>query len=365
MASAVSIAGLRKTYHGAGKKPDVEAVRGIDLDVPEGSVFAVLGPNGAGKTTTMEILEGYRKRDAGEVSVLGTDPAHASREYRARIGVVLQEVAVPPSLTASEAVARQAGYYRDPRGVAEVLEMTGLSDKANSLVKNLSGGLQRRLDLALGIVGRPELLFLDEPTTGFDPAARREAWHTVKNLTSDGMTILLTTHYMDEAQALADEIAVIADGVIVARGRPDEIGGRDRASVRIRFRLPPGDTLDAVREAVAFPTVLGPGEPHGITLAEGDWATVVTDTPVPVLSNLTAWALAQGYELIGLSVTRPTLEDIYLELVGAAPDGSRLSDDSGGARPDPEPGTEPGMEPGTEPGTGPRPGTGPGAGGET
>ncbi len=232
---AVVVDGLRKAYG------DFVAVRNVSFEVEAGEVFALLGPNGAGKTTTVEILEGFRRRDAGQVEVLGYDPASRSTErlLRQRLGIVLQELAVEPFLTVREVLSRNAGYYRDPRPVDEVIGMVGLEEKADARVKNLSGGQQRRLDMGLGIVGRPELLFLDEPTTGLDPSARRGAWEIVRSLTEGGTTVILTTHYMDEAEALAQRVAVIAGGAIVAQGTPSSLGGRDVGEVRIAFELPP------------------------------------------------------------------------------------------------------------------------------
>ena len=234
--AAVAVTGLSKSY-GA-----VPAVRGVSFTVGHGEIFALLGPNGAGKTTILEILEGFRSRDAGRVQVLGADPGDraSGRALRERIGLVLQDIAVEPYLTVRETLARNAGYYPAPRDVSEVIALTGLAGLERKKVRSLSGGQQRRLDLALGLIGHPDLLFLDEPTTGFDPNARRDAWQTVRGLRDAGTTILLTTHYMDEAQALADRVAVISDGQIVAEGTPSTIGGRDTARTRIRFTLPAG-----------------------------------------------------------------------------------------------------------------------------
>ena len=294
---AVVVRGLRKSYG------HFEAVRGIDFTVARGEVFSLLGPNGAGKTTTMEMLEGYRERTSGEAWVLGMDPQSRDRGFRERVGIVLQDIAVDAYLTVREVVARNAGYYPNPRNVDETIELVGLKEKANSRINKLSGGQQRRLDLALGIIGNPDLLFLDEPTTGFDPNARRGAWEVIRGLREGGTTILLTTHYMDEAQALADHVAVIAAGEIVAAGTPDTIGGRQQAAVRIRFLLPAGT------------------EPAHLPMPvqrNGEWVEIQTDEPTPVLHHLTGWALDRGLELPGLEVDRPTLEDIYLELTGAA-----------------------------------------------
>lgn len=296
----IEVTGLRKSYG------THEAVRGVDLAVEPGEVFALLGPNGAGKTTTLEILEGYRDRTAGEVSVLGLDPGDGGRSLRERIGIVLQETAVEPYLTVREALQRNAGYYPHPRQVGEVIELVGLQEKADARVKTLSGGQQRRLDVGLGIVGNPELVFLDEPTTGFDPSARRGAWELVRNLTGGGTTILLTTHYMDEAQALADRVAVISGGAIVAAGTPEDIGGRDQADVRVRFRLPAG----VGTAALPYPA----REHDGWALVELDAADELAG-----LHTLTGWALDRGLPLAGLTVDRPSLEDVYLSLTGNAP----------------------------------------------
>ena len=294
--SVVEVQGLRKTYG------DLEAVRGIDLSVESGEVFALLGPNGAGKTTTVEILEGYRERTAGEVRVLGHDPARRDRELRKRIGIVLQSTGVDPYLTVRETVALYAAYYPSPRNVDEVVEVVGLTEKRDARVIKLSGGLQRRLDVAIALAGDPELLFLDEPTTGFDPGARRNAWEIVRNLTGLGKTVLLTTHYMDEAQNLANRVAVIAKGEIVAEGPPSTLGGRDVAKSRIRFRVPSGG---------GDPPSFG-----GQVTRDGDGYELAADEPTRALHELTAWALERGVELEGLEVSRPTLEDVYLELTG-------------------------------------------------
>jgi ABC-2 type transport system ATP-binding protein len=296
MPPAIVVAGLRKAY-GA-----VEAVRGVDFTVERGEVFAILGPNGAGKTTTLEILEGYRARDDGFVEVLGVDPAGGGRALREHIGIVLQETAVDPYLTAREVLTRNARYYPGARDPDEVIDLVGLTDKADSRVNKLSGGQQRRLDVGLGIVGDPELLFLDEPTTGFDPSARRSAWELVRALSGGGTTIVLTTHYMDEAQALADRVAVLAGGRIVALGTPEALGGRDTASTRIRFRLPIGVT---------------PGDLPVTAQVDGASVHIETDDPVGVLHQLTSWALEHRHALEGLTVERPTLEDIYLRLTGS------------------------------------------------
>ncbi len=291
---AIEVSGLRKSYG------SLEAVRGLDFRVDEGEVFALLGPNGAGKTTTLAILEGFRTRTAGEVRVLGEDPARAGRAQRQRVGIVLQGVVSEPYLTVREVLTRNAAYYPNPRPVVEVIEHVGLSEKADARVKTLSGGQLRRLDVGLGIIGDPELLFLDEPTTGFDPTARRSAWELVRQLRGAGTTIVLTTHYMDEAQSLADRVAVINAGVIVAEGTPDTIGGRAQAAARIRFHLPASVTVSEL----PVPAVDGDGA-----------AELHTDDPVRALHALTGWALERGVALDGLTVDRPSLEDVYLALI--------------------------------------------------
>jgi ABC-2 type transport system ATP-binding protein len=297
MTAAISVEGLRKSYG------PVDAVRGISFSVDEGEVFALLGPNGAGKTTTVEILEGYRKRSAGSVSVLGSDPEIAGRDYRARIGIVLQTSGIEIALTVSEAVALYAGFYPHPRDPDDVIRLVGLGEKRDARIGTLSGGQRRRIDLALGLVGDPDLIFLDEPTTGFDPSARRRAWKLVEDLRSLGKTILLTTHYMDEAQNLADRVAVIAAGQFVAEGDPATLGGRDVAEAVISFRLPEGVSADDLPVR---------GE---LSVADGV-ARVRVEQPTRALHDLTGWALARGTELAGLQVTRPSLEDVYLELTG-------------------------------------------------
>jgi ABC-2 type transport system ATP-binding protein len=269
-------------------------------------VFAFLGPNGAGKTTTVEILEGYRHRDGGDVSVLGVDPANPTLPWRARIGLVLQTSHMPPELTVRELVERYAGYYPRPRIVDETIDLVGLASKRKARAGSLSGGQQRKLDVALALVGDPDLIFLDEPTTGFDPAARHEAWQVVKDLAGLGKTILLTTHYMDEAEALADRVAVIAAGSIVARGTPRTLGGREEAPAEIRFRCLPG--MDPI-------ALLGP-----TARDESGWVSFRTSAPTRALWILQDWSREHSVEdLPGLEVRRPSLEDIYLELVGGQP----------------------------------------------
>ena len=295
---AIEVDGLRKSY-GA-----LEAVRGLSLHVRRGEIFAFLGPNGAGKTTTVEILEGFRRRDGGDVSVLGVDPAHGDRAWRARIGMVLQEGKSQPNLTVRETLELWSSYYPRPKPVAEIIALVGLEEKVDVRSARLSGGQRRRLDVGLALVGDPELIFLDEPTTGFDPVARRAAWAVIAGLRDLGKTLFLTTHYLDEAQALADRVAIIKGGVIVAEGRPSELGAGS-AVTEISFVAPPGVDL---REL--------PGGP-AITLEDGV-ARVRTELPTGVLAELCGWAAAQGIELERLEVTRPTLEDVYLELVESA-----------------------------------------------
>ena len=275
--SAIAVAGLRKSYG------PHEVLHGISFTVETGEVFALLGPNGAGKTTTVEILEGYRPRDGGEVRVLGEDPSRAGADFRARIGIVLQSSAVYPLLTVRETLDLFAAYYPRPRRPEEVIELIGLDGKAEARVRTLSGGQLRRLDLALALVGNPELIFLDEPTTGFDPAARRQAWETIRGLRELGTSILLTTHYMEEAQRLSDRIAILGQGRIVATGSPQELLA-GQGVVEIRFRR------------------------------NGEEVVIATAEPTRVLHELTAQALADGVELEALEVHRRTLEDVYLEL---------------------------------------------------
>jgi ABC-2 type transport system ATP-binding protein len=274
---AIEVAGLRKAYG------EHEAVRGIDFGVRRGEVFGLLGPNGAGKTTTVEILEGHRERTGGSVSVLGLDPQGRARELRSRVGIVLQSCGLYNHIEVREAVAHWAAMYPQPRDVDETIELAGLTELVGRRARTLSGGQRRRLDFALALVGDPELIFLDEPTTGFDPAARRNAWDVVRSLRDLGKTVLLTTHYLDEAQALADRVAIIKDGRILAEGAPHELGA---GAARHRVRWRSGD----------------------------DWHEQVTDDPTTLLHRLTSEALARGERLEDLSVTRPSLEEVYLEL---------------------------------------------------
>ncbi|MBA3368014.1 MAG: ABC transporter ATP-binding protein [Geodermatophilaceae bacterium] len=273
---AISVRGLRKTYG------DHEAVAGVDLDIARGEIFALLGPNGAGKTTTVEILEGYRRRDAGEVSVLGVDPAKADARWKSQIGIVLQGKGGDSELTVAETVRVQASYFADPRPVEEVVGLVGLTEKLKARASSLSGGQQRRLDVALGIVGRPRLLFLDEPTTGFDPEARRQFWELIRQLRALGTTMLLTTHYLDEAEALADRVGVIAAGRIVEVAVPAELGGRHLAPARVRW------------------------------VEDGRQREETTATPTAVIQELSKHL---GGEIPELSVLRPSLEDIYLQMI--------------------------------------------------
>jgi len=293
-ASAIRVRGLVKSY---GKSP---ALRGVDLDIPRGEIFALLGPNGAGKTTFVEILEGFRHRDAGEVSVLGLDPNHQPMALKTRIGIVLQSSGMDRYLNVAETVAMYSSYYPHPRPVDEILEQVGLTEKRKERVLRLSGGQQRRLDVAIALAGNPELLFLDEPTTGFDPSARREVWEVIKNLRRLGTTVVLTTHFMDEAQYLADRLAVIARGRIVAEGDPATLAGRDRMQATIRFTLP---------EGTALPDALS-----ALTVVQGRSCEIVSGRVTKDLHDLTDWALSCDVSLEDLRVDRPSLEDVYLEL---------------------------------------------------
>ncbi len=299
---AVQVRDLLKSYG------EVEAVRGVSFEVRRGEVFCLLGPNGAGKTTTVEILEGYRTRNAGDVRVLGMDPARGERPLRERVGIVLQQCGVQSDLTVAELVEMYGRYHERRRPVDEVIELVELGSKRDTRAKELSGGQRRRLDLALGLVGDPDLIFLDEPTTGFDPGARRQAWSTIKSLCDLGKTVFLTTHYMDEAQHLADRVAVMSAGEIIASGRPDDLGGRNARPAEIRFTLPAGWSLGDLPEV-----------PSDSRALEGDRVLIVSTEPVPATQRITTWALEHGVELRGFSVSQPTLEDIYLELTGSAP----------------------------------------------
>jgi len=293
----ISVRGLQMSYG------SLHAVRGIDLDVHTGEVLAFLGPNGAGKTTTVEILEGFRKRTAGDISVLGVDPGSAGAAWRARIGVVLQESQPEPELSVRECVTLYAGYYPNPRPVDEVLELVGLTERAKARSGRLSGGQRRRLDVALALIGDPELIFLDEPTTGFDPAARRQSWEVIAGLRDLGKTVFLTTHYMDEAEYLADRIIVVAAGKIVAEGTPVTLGGRDAMPSTVTFTLPPSTTVAEV--------------PARLHCREGRdrRVSLKTTTPLTDVEQLAAWARHRHLDLTDLQVTRPSLEDVYLDLV--------------------------------------------------
>jgi ABC-2 type transport system ATP-binding protein len=293
--NALDVSGLSKSYG------QVQAVRDVSFTVQQGEIVSLLGPNGAGKTTTLEILEGFRQRDAGEVRVLGLDPGARSdsREIRERTGLVLQDIAVEPYLTLRQTLAREAGYYAAPRDVDEVISLAGLAGLERRVVRTFSGGQKRRLDLALGLIGNPELLFLDEPTTGFDAAARRDAWQLVRDLRADGTTILLTTHDMAEAQALADRVIVMSGGTVVAAGSPAAIGGRDAERATISFTLADGYQL------ADLPVDAG---------ARGGLVVLETASPTQTLNQLTDWAVRHGTRLAGLTIGRPSLEDVYLQL---------------------------------------------------
>jgi ABC-2 type transport system ATP-binding protein len=293
----VDVRGLKKSY---GR---LRAVAGVDLRIGRGEVFALLGPNGAGKTTTVEILEGYRHRDGGDVTVLGLDPGRQRARLKKRIGIVLQSTGVDRYLTVAETIAMYSGYYPQPRPVDEVIDVVGLAEKRDTRVVKLSGGQQRRLDVAIALAGDPELLFLDEPTTGFDPSARHEAWQVVKNLAALGKTVLLTTHYMDEAQYLADRVAVIAAGRIVAEGTPATLAGRDTVRATLSYRLPEGVTAPAA--------LGGPPSPEGLV-------DFTPDDLTAGLHQLTGWALEQSVSLDSLTIARPSLEDVYLQLTDEA-----------------------------------------------
>jgi ABC-2 type transport system ATP-binding protein len=304
----ISVRSLQKSYG------SLEAVKGIDLEVARGEIFAFLGPNGAGKTTTVEILEGFRTRTAGEVSVLGVDPAHAGGAWRDRVGAVLQESQPEPGLTVRECLQLYAGYYAKPRDIEETIALVGLDGKADTLGERLSGGQRRRLDVALALIGDPELIFLDEPTTGFDPSARRTAWSVIEGLRALGKTVFLTTHYMDEAEQLADRIAIIAAGEIVAQGTPETLGGRENMAARIRFTLPDGTSADALPAELCE---------HAMRGGEDGRVAVETMQPLQDVKVLADWALARGIDLPDLDVRRPSLEDVYLELTEREQNGAR------------------------------------------
>jgi ABC-2 type transport system ATP-binding protein len=293
---AITVRGLRKSYG-----PN-EAVRGIDFEVAPGEVFGFLGPNGAGKTTTIEILEGYRERTAGEVSVLGIDPGHPNQEWRTRIGLVLQECGLNPLLTVGETMHLYASFFPNARSVDETLDLVGLADKHRARVGSLSGGQQRRLDVGVGIIGNPELLFLDEPTTGFDPSARRGAWNMIEGLKELGTTIVLTTHYMEEAQHLADRVVIMREGGIVAEGAPETLGEQLGRETMIRFRTYNG-VADRATAAIGRQAVIS-----------GNQATIASTDPQRDLYRLLKWAEDEGITLPDLEVRRPSLEDVFLEV---------------------------------------------------
>jgi ABC-2 type transport system ATP-binding protein len=310
---AIEVRGLRKSYG------ETHAVDGVSFEVGRGEVFCLLGPNGAGKTTTVEILEGYRERSAGEARVLGIDPATGARELREQVGIVLQQCGVQPDLSVYELVEMFGRYHARQRPVDEVLELVELTEKRDERSKNLSGGQRRRLDLALALVGDPELIFLDEPTTGFDPQARRQAWTTIRSLCQLGKTVFLTTHFMDEAQFLADRVAVMRGGQIIASGRPDDLGGRDLRPAEIRFALPDESGLS-----------LGdvPDVPSESRELVGDRVVIHTRQPVRAAQIITSWAVERDLDLAHFSVTQPTLEDIYLELTGSQDNVSSVEEEA-------------------------------------
>jgi len=293
MPAAIEVADLSRSYG------PIEAVRGVTFEVRQGEVFALLGPNGAGKTTIAEMLEGYREPTGGSAAVLGADPWKNDPAHKARLGIVLQSTSVDPFLTVRETIEMYSGFYPHPRATDEVLELVDLTAKAGEKVRRLSGGQQRRLDVGVALAGDPELLFLDEPTSGFDPSARRNSWEMVRALTALGKTVFLTTHNMDEAQYLADRVAIINEGAIVAQGNPETIGARDTAETSIRFRTVAG--------AAALPATFG-------AVASGDSVVLTTADPTRVLHELTGWAVAAGVSLDGLEVSKPSLEDVYLRL---------------------------------------------------
>jgi ABC-2 type transport system ATP-binding protein len=320
-ATAIEVIDLHKRYG------ELEAVRGVSFDVRAGEVFCLLGPNGAGKTTTVEILEGYRSRSGGEVRVLGMDPAHGQRELRERIGMVLQSCGVQSDLTVTELLDMYGRYYARRRSTGELLELVELETKRDVRAKQLSGGQRRRLDLALGLVGDPDLVFLDEPTTGFDPAARRHAWSTIRSLCSLGKTVFLTTHFMDEAQTLADRVAIMREGEIIALGSPDELGGRDTRPTEIRFVLPPGVELADLPELPAVSVGM-----------EGELALISSHEGVRATQLLTTWAIDRALDLDRFSVAQPSLEDVYLELTTDAVNAPELVGDVSSELADPGPG---------------------------
>jgi ABC-2 type transport system ATP-binding protein len=299
---AITVRGLRKSYGSN------EAVRGIDFEVERGEVFGFLGPNGAGKTTTIEILEGYRERTAGDVSVLGIDPSQATREWRTRIGLVLQECELNPLLTVSETMRLYSSFFPNARSVDETLDLVGLGEKRDARVGSLSGGQQRRLDVGVGIIGNPELLFLDEPTTGFDPTARRGAWNMIEGLKELGTTIVLTTHYMDEAQDLADRVVIMGEGGIVAQGAPQTLGDQLGRETMIRFR-----TYDGIADRVS--AVVG-----SQAIVTGNEATIASTDPQRDLYRLLRWAEGEGVTLPDLEVRRPSLEDVFLQVTSDSED---------------------------------------------
>ena len=308
---AIELRDLRKSYG------EIEAVRGVSFEVSRGEVFCLLGPTGAGKTTTVEILEGYRTRTAGQARVLGMDPAHGQRELREQVGIVLQQSGVQVDLTVAELIEMYGRYYSRHRPVDELIELVELGAKRDERVRRLSGGQRRRLDLALGLVGDPDLLFLDEPTTGFDPGARRQAWSAIRSLCDLGKTVFLTTHYMDEAQHLADRVAVMNAGQIIAIGRPEELGGRDLRPAEVRFSLPSEWSLGDV-----------PDIPCEKRELEGDRVLLLTKQPVVASQRITTWALDHDVDLGHFSVSQPTLEDIYLELTGPVEENVRTAEEA-------------------------------------
>jgi len=314
--AVVDVRDLHK-YYG-----DVHAVDGLTFGIEAGEVYALLGENGAGKSTVVEILEGHRAATSGSVEVLGADPVHAGREFRDRIGIVLQSSGVETEFTVREVIELYGGCYRNPRPLDEVIELVGLVEKVDARVGSLSGGQRRRLDLALGIVGRPELLFLDEPTTGFDPSARRRSWDLIEALGDDGTTVLLTTHYLDEAEHLADRVGVLSRGRLIAEGSPDQLTGQVSGTV-ISFMMSDAFSIDHTRRTVA--------ELLGVEVrVSGRFVEANVESPTAAVHRLTGWAVAAGHELESLSVTRVSLEDVYLSLTDSAARTSAVHD-AGGA----------------------------------